>query len=130
MADHLNWLLRNLTDSVAGIRGAVLLAGDGVKRAWHGIPDDESDRVAAAASGLLSLGRQLGGNDIIRMVMIEFSSTLALVTSPSENSVLIVLADSSVDVRDVNYAMTDLSARLGNHMATQARTPAGGTTAP
>lgn len=130
MADHLTWLLRHLTESVAGVRGAVLLAGDGVKRAWHGIPDEESDRVAAAASGLLSLGRALGGNERIRMVMIEFDTTLSLVTSPSDNSVLIVQADSSVDVRDVHYAMNDLSSRLGTHMATQARTPTGGAGAP
>lgn len=127
MADdeRLNWLLRNLTDSTAGVRGAVLLAGDGVKRAWHGIPEDECDRVAAAASGLLSLGRQLGSNEMIRMLMIEFDSSIALITSPSENSVLIVIADDVVDVRDIGYAMTDLSGRLGHHVSTQARVPRG-----
>lgn len=130
MADQLNWLLRNLADTTPGVRGAVLLAGDGIKTAWHGIAEDESDRVAAAASGLLSLARQLGSDEKARMVMIEFDTKLALLTAPGANSVLIVLVDASVDVRDVNYAMTEMAGRLGQHMATAARTGDGGAAAP
>ncbi|MEV8033606.1 roadblock/LC7 domain-containing protein [Streptomyces sp. NPDC086182] len=129
--EQLSGLLSGLLQRATGATRALLAAGDGIKVAWSEQPVDDADNLAAAVSGLYSLGRQQfsaaeGG---VRQVMVEHTGGTLLVMSAAGrfsdgravNTVLAVVAGPDADPGQVAYEMEAFVRGLDEHLVVQAR---------
>ncbi|MBO8200072.1 roadblock/LC7 domain-containing protein [Streptomyces smyrnaeus] len=128
---ELNWLLDELVQRVGSIRKALVLSGDGLARgASEGLTREDSEHLAAVASGFHSLAKGVGrhfGAGGVRQTVVELEEAFLFVTAAGDGSCLAVLADADADVGQVAYEMTLLVKRVGAHLGTPTRsTPAGG----
>ncbi|MGI5351011.1 roadblock/LC7 domain-containing protein [Streptomyces sp. CA-250714] len=128
---ELNWLLDELVQRVGSIRKALVLSGDGLARgASEGLTREDSEHLAAVASGFHSLAKGVGrhfGAGGVRQTVVELEEAFLFVTAAGDGSCLAVLTDADADVGQVAYEMTLLVKRVGAHLGTAARsTPAGG----
>ncbi|WP_031509713.1 roadblock/LC7 domain-containing protein [Streptomyces megasporus] len=127
-APELAWLLEGFVERVTGARGAVLLSGDGIHKTFHGLDQDDVDRLAAAASGLYAIvagtAQQLGdvdagGRPQVRQVICEMGALVLYVCTVGAGSRLAVLADREADAAVIGHEMV----RLGNSVRTHLDTP-------
>ncbi|MER8104235.1 roadblock/LC7 domain-containing protein [Kitasatospora sp. NPDC059811] len=124
----MDWILKDLADSVPYIRHIVVLSGDGLRIAQHGTDPDTADRLAAACAGLQSLAAAVGqefphGDGSMRLVVIEVDGGFFYLMAAASRAYLAVLADEGVDAGLVGQQMRDLVARIGEHLATPPRNP-------
>lgn len=128
-AQDLAWLLSGLLQRVPLTRSALLTSADGLRRACHGLDTDGADRLAALASGLFSLARNVGvhfgGGEGVRQVVAELDSTLLFVAAAGSGTVLAVLADRGADAGVLGYEMAQLVKSVRPYLATPARQPNG-----
>ncbi|MEV0293810.1 roadblock/LC7 domain-containing protein [Nocardia sp. NPDC050710] len=119
-SNKLGWLLEDL--SLPGVRFAVLLSDDGLRIAHSaGISRDDSERFAAAASGLRSLGKALGefcgGLETgLRQNMTEYDDGMIFITAAGEGALLGVSTTSEIDVSLIAHRMNELAARVGHEL--------------
>ncbi|NSC20473.1 roadblock/LC7 domain-containing protein [Streptomyces albus subsp. chlorinus] len=122
---ELNWLLDELVERVGSIRKALILSGDGLARgASEGLTREDSEHLAAVASGFHSLakgvGRHFEAGDV-RQTVVELDEAFLFVTAAGDGSCLAVLSDADSDVGQVAYEMTLLVKRVGVHLGTAPR---------
>ncbi|MFI7245660.1 roadblock/LC7 domain-containing protein [Streptomyces qinglanensis] len=126
---ELNWLLDELVQRVASIRKALVLSGDGLARgASEGLSREDSEHLAAVASGFHSLAKGVGhhfGVGGVRQTVVELEEAFLFVTAAGDGSCLAVLADQDADVGQVAYEMTLLVKRVGAHLGTAPRSTPG-----
>ena len=123
---ELNWLLDELVERVGSIRKALVLSGDGLARgASEGLSREDSEHLAAVASGFHSLakgvGRHFEAGDV-RQTVVELEEAFLFVTAAGDGSCLAVLSEADSDVGLVAYEMTLLVKRVGVHLGTAPRT--------
>jgi predicted regulator of Ras-like GTPase activity (Roadblock/LC7/MglB family) len=123
---NLDWLLRDLAESVPQTRHVVVLSADGLRMAQHGTDDDTADRLAAACAGLQSLARAVAdelprADGRMRMVVIEMTGGFFYLMAAGARAYLAVLAEEGVDAGLMGQRMRDLVARIGEHLTTPAR---------
>ncbi|WP_067465273.1 roadblock/LC7 domain-containing protein [Nocardia amamiensis] len=124
-SNKLGWLLEDL--SIAGVRFAVLLSEDGLRIAHStGITRDESERFAAAASGLRSLGKALGefcgdATNGVRQNITEYDQGMILITAAGEGALLGVATTNDIDVALIAHRMNELAGRVGRELGSQPR---------
>ncbi|WP_174505109.1 roadblock/LC7 domain-containing protein [Streptacidiphilus carbonis] len=123
----MDWMLKDLADSVPQTRQVLVLSSDGLRIAFHGSGVDAADRLAAACAGLQSLAgavaQELPRTDgRMRMVVIEMSGGFFYLMAAGARAYLAVLADEGVDAGLMGQRMRDLVARIGEHLSTPART--------
>ncbi|MET8473696.1 roadblock/LC7 domain-containing protein [Streptomyces sp. NPDC006422] len=132
VVSELNWLLDDLVERVAGVRKAMVLSGDGLPTgASEGLSREDSEHLAAVASGFHSLAKGVGRHfeaGGVRQTVVELDEAFLFVTAAGDGSCLAVLSDADSDVGLVAYEMTLLVKRVGAHLGTARRTdlPAGG----
>lgn len=123
----LAWLLKNLTQEVAAVRGCVLLSSDGITKAAHGLDRAGSEHLAAVASGLFSMARgaavRFDGAESVRQVVAELDSSQLFVSHAGSNSVLAVLAQGDADPAVVGFEMARLIRAVRSSLGTAARRP-------
>jgi predicted regulator of Ras-like GTPase activity (Roadblock/LC7/MglB family) len=128
-AQDLTWLLSGLIQRVPLARTALLTSADGLQRAVHGLDPDGADHLAALASGLFSLARNVGvrfgGGEGVRQVVAELDGTLLFVAAAGSGTVLAVLADRGADAGVLGYEMAQLVKSVRPYLATPARQGAG-----
>ncbi|MFF7636379.1 roadblock/LC7 domain-containing protein [Kitasatospora sp. NPDC008050] len=123
---NMDWMLKDLADSVPCLRHIIVLSADGLRMAQHGTCTDTADRLAAACAGLQSLAAAVGqefpeGDGRMRLVVIEVSGGFFYLMAAGARAYLAVLADEGVDAGLVGQRMRDLVARIGEHLSTPAR---------
>ncbi|MBF6176494.1 roadblock/LC7 domain-containing protein [Nocardia blacklockiae] len=123
--NKLAWMLEDL--NVPGVRFAVLLSDDGLRIAQVGeISVDDSERFAAAASGLRSLGKALGEfcgtANSVRQNMTEYDDGMIFITAAGEGALIGVSTTAQVDVSLVAHRMNELAARVGRELGSLPRT--------
>ncbi|MEV8096727.1 roadblock/LC7 domain-containing protein [Kitasatospora sp. NPDC085879] len=123
---NMNWMLKELADSVPLTRHVVLLSVDGLRMAQYGADTDTADRLAAACAGLQSLSAAVAhefphGSGRMRMVVIEVDGGFFYLMAAGANAYLAVLADEGVDAGLMGLRMRDLVARIGAHMSSPPR---------
>ncbi|MCX5215400.1 roadblock/LC7 domain-containing protein [Kitasatospora sp. NBC_00240] len=123
----MDWMLRDLADSVPLTRHVVVLSVDGLRMAHHGANTDTADRLAAACAGLQSLSGAIAlefpdGSGRMRMVVIEVDGGFFYLMAAGANAYLAVLADEGVDAGLMGLRMRDLVARIGAHLSSPSRT--------
>jgi predicted regulator of Ras-like GTPase activity (Roadblock/LC7/MglB family) len=128
-APDLAWLLSGLLQRVPLTRSALLTSADGLRRAAHGLDPDGADHLAALASGLFSLARNVGvrfgGGEGVRQVVAELDNTLLFVAAAGSGTVLAVMADRGADAGVLGYEMAQLVKSVRPYLATPARHGAG-----
>ncbi|MFE3113401.1 roadblock/LC7 domain-containing protein [Kitasatospora indigofera] len=122
----MDWMLRDLADSVPLTRHVVVLSVDGLRMAHHGPDNDTADRLAAACAGLQSLSGAIalefpGDGGRMRMVVIEVEGGFFYLMAAGANAYLAVLADEGVDAGLMGGRMRDLVARIGAHLSSPSR---------
>ncbi|MEE1669909.1 roadblock/LC7 domain-containing protein [Streptomyces sp. NPDC003631] len=129
---ELNWLLDDLVERVASIRKALVLSSDGLPTGVSKeLSRDDSEHLAAVASGIHSLAKGVGRNfdaGGVRQTIVELDDAFLFVTAAGDGSCLAVLSDADSDIGQVAYEMTLLVKRVGVHLGSARRTdlPSGG----
>ncbi|KUJ58664.1 roadblock/LC7 domain-containing protein [Streptomyces sp. MI02-2A] len=129
---ELNWLLDDLVERVASIRKAVVLSSDGLPTGVSKeLSREDSEHLAAVASGIHSLAKGVGRNfdaGGVRQTIVELDDAFLFVTAAGDGSCLAVLSDADSDIGQVAYEMTLLVKRVGVHLGSAPRTdlPSGG----
>ncbi|MDH6132119.1 putative regulator of Ras-like GTPase activity (Roadblock/LC7/MglB family) [Kitasatospora sp. MAA4] len=123
---NMDWMLKELADTVPFTRHIIVLSADGLRMAQHGTDADSADRLAAACAGLQSLAAAVGhelphGDGRMRLVVIEMSGGYFYLMAAGARAYLAVLADDGVDAGLMGQRMRDLVARIGEHLSTPAR---------
>ena len=126
---RLDWLLGDFARCTPGVRHALVVSGDGLRLADTGLVDaDTAERLAAIASGLLSLAygaaTMLSAEPVCQTI-IEMAGGYLFITSVSEGSALAVFADRRCDMGLIGYEMTALAARVGHALTPAPRAGAG-----
>jgi len=122
----MDWMLKDLAESVPGTRHVVVLTADGLRMAQYGTDEDTADRLAAACAGLQSLSVAIaaefpGGDRTMRLVVIEVGGGFFYLMAAGPYAYLAVLADDGVDAGLMGQQMRDLVARIGQHLTSPPR---------
>jgi predicted regulator of Ras-like GTPase activity (Roadblock/LC7/MglB family) len=125
-ANNMDWMLKDLADSVPQTRHVVVLSADGLRMAQYGTDTDTADRLAAACAGLQSLAGAVAlelphASGRMRLVVIEMSGGFFYLMAAGARAYLAVLADEGVDAGLMGQRMRDLVARIGEHLSTPPR---------
>lgn len=120
-------LLTGLVQRVANVRHAVVLSEDGlVVSKSTSIPRDEAERLAATASGLMSLGRgicnEFQGGSVLQ-ALIEMKDGFFILTDAGAGAHLAVLTSSAADVGVVAFEMNMLVDSLAEQFTVAPRGP-------
>jgi predicted regulator of Ras-like GTPase activity (Roadblock/LC7/MglB family) len=123
---NMDWMLKDLADSVPQTRHVVVLSSDGLRIAQYGTDTDTADRLAAACAGLQSLAGAVAtefphGDGRMRLVVIEMGGGFFYLMAAGARAYLAVLADEGVDAGLMGQRMRDLVARIGEHLSTPPR---------
>jgi predicted regulator of Ras-like GTPase activity (Roadblock/LC7/MglB family) len=122
----MDWMLKDLAESVPQTRHVVVLSSDGLCMARHDTDQDTADRIAAIGSGLQSLSVAIAAefqhsNGRMRMVVIEVDGGFLYLMAAGAGAHLAVLAEEGVDAGLVGQCMRDLVARIGAHLTSPPR---------
>ncbi|WP_441251784.1 roadblock/LC7 domain-containing protein [Kitasatospora sp. McL0602] len=122
----MDWMLKELAESVPHTRHVVVLSADGLRMAQFGTDTDTADRLAAACAGLQSLAAAVGqefphSDTRMRLVVIEMGGGFFYLMAAGSHAYLAVLADEGVDAGLIGQRMRDLVARIGEHLSTPPR---------
>jgi predicted regulator of Ras-like GTPase activity (Roadblock/LC7/MglB family) len=122
----MDWMLRDLAESVPQTRHVVVLSSDGLRMAQHDTEPDTADRLAAACAGLQSLAKSIAGvfphsNGQMRLIVIEVSGGFFYLMAAGAGAYLAVAADEGVDAGLMGQRMRDLVARIGAHLTSPPR---------
>jgi predicted regulator of Ras-like GTPase activity (Roadblock/LC7/MglB family) len=124
---ELDWLLADFAKAMPGVRHALVVSADGLRLAASEQLDSAfADRLAAAASGLVSLSRgtaKVLGAEPVSQTIVEMAGGYLFVSSLSQGSTLTVYADRECDIGLLGYEMTMLANRAGHLLSA---TPRGG----
>jgi predicted regulator of Ras-like GTPase activity (Roadblock/LC7/MglB family) len=128
--DHLrpsmDWMLKDLAESVPGTRHVIVLTADGLRMAQYNTDVDTADRLSAACAGLQSLSAAVGaefpqGDKRMRLVVIEVGGGFFYLMAAGAGAYLAVLADEGVDAGLMGQQMRNLVARIGEHLTSPPR---------
>jgi len=122
----MDWMLKDLAESVPQTRHVVVLSSDGLCIAKHETDEDTADRLAAVGSGLKSLSSAVAtefphSDGRMRMVVVEVDGGFMYLMAAGAGAHLAVLADEGVDAGLVGQGMRDLVARIGEHLTSPPR---------
>ncbi|SQD97832.1 conserved hypothetical protein [Parafrankia sp. Ea1.12] len=128
--DHLHpsmdWMLKDLAESVPGTRHVIVLTSDGLRMAQYNTDVDTADRLSAACAGLQSLSGAVAaefpqGDKVMRLVVIEVGGGFFYLMAAGARAYLAVLADEGVDAGLMGQQMRNLVARIGEHLTSRPR---------
>lgn len=121
----LTWLLSRLVESVPHTQSALLASADGIPKCYHGLDREGAERLAACASGLCALardiGRTYGDGDDVRQFNVQVGGLAVFLTAAGAGTNLIVLAAPDVQAGTLGYEMVKLGRELPTYLATPAR---------
>ncbi|MEU6578392.1 roadblock/LC7 domain-containing protein [Streptomyces sp. NPDC046805] len=116
---QLDQLLTEFTERVADVNHAVVLSDDGlVVGRSTGFPRDDAERLAATASGLMSLSKGVSMDfrcGPVRQTLIEMASGCLLLACAGRAAHLAVLTGRISDVGVVAFEMTTLVKKIREH---------------
>ncbi|AXY67992.1 roadblock/LC7 domain-containing protein [Thermosynechococcus sichuanensis E542] len=107
--------LQSFVANASNVQGAALVSPDGLTLAavLPGAMDEE--RVAAMSAAMLSLGERIGrelSRGQVERILVEGSSGYGILTSCTEDAVLLVLADASAKLGILNLEIKNVLAEL------------------
>ncbi|HEX5995116.1 MAG TPA: roadblock/LC7 domain-containing protein, partial [Jiangellales bacterium] len=109
---------------VLGVRHVIALSSDGILVAKDNLPEAVAQKLAAAASGLVSLLRNLGdqlGAGGCSHNLTEYAGGWILTMGAGQGGALLAFADRNCDVGAVSFELTQLVNRVGDVLIPAAR---------
>lgn len=123
--EELDWLLADFARRLPEIVHVVAVSADGlVVAASPGLDTDEAERLAALASGLVSLlvgGARLLRAAPVRSNLTELAGGFLFSMAVSDGASLLVFTTRECDVGQVTYAMSELINQVGATLTPVAR---------
>jgi predicted regulator of Ras-like GTPase activity (Roadblock/LC7/MglB family) len=124
-SNGLAWLLDDMTQRVPHVRYALVLSNDGLVTGASGELDRATaEHLAAVSSGFHNLaigaGRHFGTGEA-RQTTVRFEEGCLFVTSAGDGSCLSVLSGTEADLGQVEFELTRLVRRVGEHLSVAAR---------
>ncbi|WP_371793001.1 roadblock/LC7 domain-containing protein [Streptomyces sp. NBC_01471] len=123
-AQQFDTLRNQLAENVSAAIGMLLLATDGLARCAYGLPDGQDDTVAAASSGLASLGSGMaealeGGR--FKHLNLTLERYHVIATACGEGSVLVVVLPIDARLGDAVRETVRIAAAFRPRMDTAPR---------
>ncbi|WNC60222.1 roadblock/LC7 domain-containing protein [Thermosynechococcus sp. QS41] len=108
-------ILQNFVATASNVQGAALVSPDGLTLAAVLPSGMDEERVAAMSAAMLSLGERIGrelSRGQIERILVEGNSGYGILTSCTEDAVLLVLADDSAKLGIINLEIKNVIADL------------------
>ncbi|QEQ01363.1 roadblock/LC7 domain-containing protein [Thermosynechococcus sp. QKsg1] len=108
-------ILQNFVATASNVQGAALVSPDGLTLAAVLPSGMDEERVAAMSAAMLSLGERIGrelSRGQIERILVEGNSGYGILTSCTEDAVLLVLADASAKLGIINLEIKNVIADL------------------
>jgi predicted regulator of Ras-like GTPase activity (Roadblock/LC7/MglB family) len=122
----LSWLLDDLVDLVVGVQYAIVLSNDGLLlAASRGLTREESETMAAAASGVQSLARghgRMAAAGEPRQTVVEYDGGNLFICAAGQNSCLAAQSSDQVDIGVLAFEMARLVTGVSSFLGTGTRT--------
>lgn len=107
--------LQEFVTSVSNVQGASIISPDGLAIASSLPAGMEEERVAAMSAAMLALGERIGrelARGQIERILVEGEKGYAIVSSCTEDAVLIALTDDKAKLGVINLELKQLIERL------------------
>jgi uncharacterized protein len=120
----LSWLLSDFARSLPEVTRALAVSVDGLTLAFTGMERDDADRLAAVASGLVSLlsgAAQLTNTDPVEHSLTAMEGGYMFSMAVSSGASLLVTTTRDADIGEVSYLMSELINQVGDVLAPGAR---------
>jgi predicted regulator of Ras-like GTPase activity (Roadblock/LC7/MglB family) len=121
----LAWLLDDLIKRIADAEHAIVLSADGLlMAASQDIDQEDAEHLAAVASGIQSLAKDIGerfDGGPVRQTIVETRSKYLLVTVAGQGACLAVMATEDADIGLIAYEMAMLVTSLAHHLTAASR---------
>lgn len=107
--------LQEFVTSVSNVQGASLISPDGLALVSSLPAGMEEERVAAMSAAMLALGERIGRELVrgqIERILVEGDKGFAIVSSCTDDAVLIVLTDDKAKLGVINLEIKQLISRL------------------
>lgn len=124
----LSWLLADFAHRVPEVTRAIAVSVDGLALAFTGVERDEADRLAAVASGLVSLlsgAAQLTNTDPVEHSLTAMEGGYMFSMAVSSGASLLVTTTRSADIGEVSYMMSELINQVGDALTPHVRETSG-----
>lgn len=122
---ELDTLLQRLQLTVPAIRQVVVVSSDGLPLASAtGMTQDDADRLAAVASGMIGLAYGSAGRfgaGAVSNVIVQMEKGWMFVTGIRGGSLVCCLTDKDVDMAEVAFEMSIFVQRVGESLTPEAR---------
>lgn len=121
----LSWLLTDFADRLPDVTQAVAISTDGLAIAHNdGLGQDDADRLAAIASGvvnLLSGAAEVLGTQPVEHSLTAMAGGYLFSMAVSNGASLLVVTTREADIGEVSYAMTELINQVGDALSPEHR---------
>lgn len=122
---NLNWLLGRLTETVPGIKQAVVVSSDGLALAKSdGVDRETAERLAAVSSGMIGLAYGSAGRfgaGPVSNVIIEMQRGWLFVTGIRDGSLICCLTEKNIDMGAIAFEMSIFVQRVGESLTPDVR---------
>ncbi|MGW7354411.1 roadblock/LC7 domain-containing protein [Streptomyces sp. Z26] len=123
-AGSLSWLLSDFARRMPEVTQVIAVSVDGLALAYAGMDQDDADRLAAIASGvvnLLSGAAQLIEADPVEHSLTAMEGGYLFSMAVSSGASLIVATTRDADIGEVSYMMAELINQVGDALSPQNR---------
>lgn len=120
----LNWLLSDFARRLPEVTHAVAVSVDGLALAFTGVPRDDADRLAAIASGIVSLlsgAAELTQTDPVEHSLTAMEGGYMFSMAVSGGASLLVCTTREADIGEVSFMMSELINQVGDALSPEAR---------
>lgn len=125
VAGNLNWLLGRLTETVPGIKQAVVVSSDGLALAKSdGVDRETAERLAAVSSGMIGLAYGSAGRfgaGPVSNVIVEMQRGWLFVTGIRDGSLICCLTEKEIDMGAIAFEMSIFVQRVGESLTPDVR---------
>ncbi len=126
-ATKLGTTLQQFVANTSNVQGAALVSPDGLTLASSLMAGMDEERVAAMSAAMLSLSERISrelSRGKVERILVEGEVGLGILTSCTDEAVLLVLADSSAKLGLLNLEIKSVVAELSKQLTSSLR-PAG-----
>ncbi len=118
-ASQLEGTLQQFVANTSNVQGAALVSPDGLTLAATLMGGMDEERVAAMSAALLSLGERIGrelNRGTIERILVEGEGGFGILTSCTEDAVLLVLADNKAKLGLLNLEIKEMVKELSTEL--------------
>ncbi|MDJ1133633.1 roadblock/LC7 domain-containing protein [Streptomyces iconiensis] len=116
----LSWLLSDFARRVPEVTHAIAVSVDGLAVAYAGLEQDDADRLAAIASGIVNLlsgAAQLLQTDPVEHSLTAMDGGYLFSMAVSSGASLLVTTTREADIGEVSYMMSELINQVGDALS-------------